>query len=730
MSYRHTIGGATYVFDDLKRLMACATPHRSGDVLAGVAARSGQERAAAQFALADAQLTDFLNESVIPYETDEVTRLIFDTHSREAFAQISHLTVGGLRDWLLSPAATAELLAALSRGLTPEMAAAVVKIMRLQDLVLVGQKCHVVTKFRNTIGLPNTLSTRLQPNHPTDDLRGIAASLLDGLLLGSGDAVIGINPATDSVDAYIRIVEMLDVFRDRFSMPGQTCVLAHVTTAVAAMEARAPVDIVFQSVAGSQAANRGFGIDLALLQDAHELAVSLNRGTVVNNVMYFETGQGSALSSNSHHGVDQQTMEARAYAVARQFSPLLVNTVVGFIGPEYLYNGKQIARAGLEDHCCGKLLGLPMGCDVCYTNHAEADQDDMDSLLTLLCVAGCTFVMGIPGADDIMLNYQSTSFHDALYVRRVLGKTPSPEFLQWLVKMGIFDKGGVRKELSKVSSSENAMVRALTDGTLNAMSPDPAVELEQSVWGGLKKFTSARIGIEPTGVSQPTAANLQFQWDHAQARDAVRSELDVGALISEFDLIGLRSVPVTTMADTRSNYLLYPNLGRSLSETSVDRLNNVSHGFDVVFVIADGLSAKAVQSHAVSLVHSVVCNLDPTSWTIAPIIVVEQGRVAVGDHVANMVKADLVVVLIGERPGLCSADSLGVYLTWHPYSATMDSERNCISNVRPEGLTVSEAAQKLLLLMLSARRLGLTGVGLKADEAELLSSAPGIALLN
>jgi ethanolamine ammonia-lyase large subunit len=438
----HTIGSRTYRFADLRDLLAKATPARSGDYLAGVAAGSAEERVAAQMALADLALTVFLNEAVIPYETDEVTRLIVDTHDAAAFAPIRHLTVGGLRDWLLGDAADAAMLARVAPGITPEMAAAVAKIMRIQDLVLVARKCRVVTSFRNTLGLAGRLSTRLQPNHPLDDASGIAASLFDGLMYGSGDAVIGINPATDNVAQVVHLVGMLDEIIARYAIPTQSCVLTHVTNTMAAMARGAPVDLVFQSIAGTQGANASFGIDLALLREAHAGALALGRGTVGDNVMYFETGQGSALSAGAHHGVDQQTCEARAYAVARAFRPLLVNTVVGFMGPEYLYDGKQIVRAGLEDHFCGKLLGLPMGCDVCYTNHAEADQDDMDVLLTMLGAAGCTFVMGVPGADDVMLNYQTTSFHDALYARRALGLRPAPEFETWLQGMGIFAGAG------------------------------------------------------------------------------------------------------------------------------------------------------------------------------------------------------------------------------------------------------------------------------------------------
>ncbi|APA66982.1 ethanolamine ammonia-lyase subunit EutB [Janthinobacterium sp. 1_2014MBL_MicDiv] len=440
--FSHTIDSHAYAFASLKELLAKATPPRSGDVLAGVAAASARERVAAQLALADVPLLTFLNEALVPYEDDEVTRLIIDSHDRAAFAPIAHLCVGDFRDWLLDDATDTALLSQVAAGITPEMAAAVSKIMRLQDLVLVARKCRVVTAFRNTLGLAGRLSTRLQPNHPTDDATGIAASMLDGLLLGSGDAVIGINPATDNVAQVVSLLQLLDAVIDQYQIPTQSCVLTHVTNTLEAIRRGAPIDLVFQSVAGTQAANRSFGIDLALLAEGRAAALSLGRGTVGQHVMYFETGQGSALSAGAHHGMDQQTCEARAYAVARAFQPLLVNSVVGFIGPEYLYDGKQILRAGLEDHFCAKLLGLPMGCDVCYTNHAQADQDDMDALLTMLGVAGCNFIMGVPGADDIMLGYQSTSFHDALYARRVLGLRPAPEFEAWLARMRITDARG------------------------------------------------------------------------------------------------------------------------------------------------------------------------------------------------------------------------------------------------------------------------------------------------
>ncbi|MDD2800168.1 MAG: ethanolamine ammonia-lyase subunit EutB [Methylococcales bacterium] len=436
MNYFATVHSKGFNFRDLRTLMAKASPLRAADVLAGLAADSEVERAVAQRLLAEVPLRQFLEDPLIPPEIDEVSKLILDQHDTLAFTPIAGLTVGEFRDWLLADTSD---LSTLSAGLTPEMVAAVCKIMRNQDLIAVARRCRVVTRFRNTIGLPGRLSTRLQPNHPTDDPRGIAASILDGLLYGSGDAVIGINPATDNLDNVHTLLNLLDGIISHHKIPTQSCVLTHVTTSMELMRRGAPVDLVFQSIAGTEAANRSFGVDLSMLREAKAMVESLGRGGQGNNLMYFETGQGSALSANAHHGVDAQTCEARAYAVAREFSPLLVNTVVGFIGPEYLYDGKQIIRAGLEDHFCGKLLGLPMGCDICYTNHAEADQNDMDNLLTLLGVAGCNFIMGIPGADDVMLAYQSTSFHDALYLRQVLGLRPAPEFEAWLENMGIFD---------------------------------------------------------------------------------------------------------------------------------------------------------------------------------------------------------------------------------------------------------------------------------------------------
>lgn len=460
MSYQTTLQKKKFVFKDLKTLLARASPERSADNLAGIAAHSEIERVAAQMVLAEVPLKAFLNEAFVPYEEDEITRLIFDTHDKEAFKPISHLTIGEFREWLLSYQTTEHLLAKVKYGVTPEMAAAVSKLMRIQDLITVAKKCRVVTRFRTTIGLEGRFSTRLQPNHPTDDMKGIFASMMDGLLLGNGDAVIGINPATDNPEHVMQMLKMLDEVRLQLGVPTQSCVLSHLTTTLECMEKGAPVDLVFQSIGGTEKANHSFGISLAMLDEANRKARDLQRGTVGHQVMYFETGQGAALSANAHHGMDAQTAEARSYAVARYFDPLLINSVVGFIGPEYLYNGKQIIRAGLEDHFCAKLMGLPMGCDVCYTNHADADQDDMDALLTLLAAAGCSYVMGVPGADDIMLSYQSTSFHDALYIRKILGLKPAPEFEAWLEQIGLWNMNEIQlnaktKLLINLSHKEN-----------------------------------------------------------------------------------------------------------------------------------------------------------------------------------------------------------------------------------------------------------------------------------
>ena len=740
--YAFTIGARRYAFGDLKTLLAKATPLRSGDQLAGIAAESGEERVAAQYAIADLPLATFLSETVVPYEDDEVTRLIVDSHDRAAFALIAHLTVGDLRDWLLSDAATPKKLAALAPGVMPEMAAAVAKISGLQDLMVMAAKCSVVTRFRSTIGLPGRLAVRLQPNHPADDPRGIAASILDGLLLGAGDAVIGINPATDSPARAHQLLDMLDEIRARLDIPTQSCVLAHVTTTLALMRKRAPVDLVFQSIAGTQDANRSFGIDLALLAEARAAALALRRGTIGDNVMYFETGQGSALSANAHHDVDQQTLEARAYAVARAFKPLLVNTVVGFIGPEYLYDGKQITRAGLEDHFCGKLMGVPMGVDVCYTNHAEADQDDMDALLALLVAAGVSYVMGVPGADDIMLGYQSTSFHDALAMRDLFGRRPAPEFEAWLAQQGLMDaEKRIRprelpakfkallpdparrpRALSPQRRGEGAHAlsvwlearpmkrkRAPTKGTSPPPPPPP------DLWPSLRQLTAARIGLARSGASLATGPTLDFRLAHARARDAVHAPLDATRLLADLAPLGLPMLAVASAAQDRARYLMRPDLGRRLAPDATAVLAPHAGAYDLAVMIADGLSARAVQVHAAPLLAAALPHL--ADWCLAPLVVVRHGRVAIGDAVAAALGAPCVAILIGERPGLTAPDSMGAYLTWQPAAQTTDAERNCISNIRPEGIGYADAAQKLIALLRAIRARRVSGVRLK-DESD------------
>ncbi len=445
MAFTHTTRGERFAFADLRELLAKANERKSGDELAGIAACSERERAAAKFALADVPLAVIVANPVVDPNADDVTHLILESHDQRAFASLASLTVGEFREFLLDDATTPDTLHALHNAITPEIAAAVTKIMGNKDLVYVAAKIRNVTRCRNTIGERGVFGVRVQPNHPTDDLAGILVSSVDGLAFGCGDAVIGVNPSTDSVESVAAILRLLDRLIDTYSIPTQACCLAHITTQLAALDRGAPVDLLFQSIAGTQAANASFGVSLPMLKEGRERVLESHRkrdvAWVGDQVMYFETGQGSALSAEAHHGVDQLTLEARAYAVARVFDPFLVNSVVGFIGPEYLADERQITRAGLEDHFMGKLLGLPMGVDVCYTNHADADQNSADNLLMLLAAAGCNYVMGVPCSDDVMLNYQSTSYHDAATVRSLFGLTPAPEFAAWLEAHGIFQAG-------------------------------------------------------------------------------------------------------------------------------------------------------------------------------------------------------------------------------------------------------------------------------------------------
>ena len=728
---RYNIGsrGAHYSWPDLKTLMARATPHRSGDVLAGVAASSAQERVAAQLCLSEVPLACFLEEHLLAPEADEVTRLILETHDQAAFAPVANLSVGELRDWLLRYETDAPVLARLARGLTPEMVAALSKICGNQDLMLIASKCEVVTAFRDTIGQRGRLSTRIQPNHPTDDARGVAASTLDGLLMGGGDAVIGINPASDSVAAIETLIHLLAEIIEGFEIPTQSCVLAHVTTQIAAMERGVPVDLVFQSVAGTQAANASFGINLNILQEAFEGARSLNRGTVGRNAMYFETGQGSCLSAGAHFGIDQQTLEARAYAVARQFEPLLVNTVVGFIGPEYLYDGKQITRAGLEDHFCGKLLGVPMGCDICYTNHAQADQNDMDNLLVLLGAANCNFIMGVPGADDIMLGYQSTSFHDAQFLRQLLNKRPAPEFEAWLQKRGVVDSENhlqkVERVMAKLSANAPQSARALLPVAPDGNDEIAATKTEEiaALARDWKTHTSARILLPRAGASVATSERLNFAACHADARDAVNWPFDRETLASQLEKLGFVTLQLESDVPDRAAFLQRPDWGRRLSPRSrahLDELALESDGFDLAVIVSDGLSALAVERHAAQLLALMQPRLTSRGWSVAPVALVSNGRVALQDEIGEVLGAKLALILIGERPGLGVPDSLSAYLVCGPKIGNTDERRNCISNIRPAGLALQTAADKIEYLLEEMRASGVSGVALK-DNAPLLA---------
>ncbi len=725
MTYSIASRHSHFSWPDLKTLMARATPLRSGDLLAGLAAESAQERVAAQGCLSEVPLARFLEEHLVPPEKDEVTRLILERHDARAFAPVANLTVGEFRDWLLRYETGEEALRALALGLTPEMVAAVSKVCGNQDLILIASKCRVVSKFRDTIGQRGRLSTRLQPNHPTDDARGVAASVLDGLLMGSGDAVIGINPASDSVAAIENLIHLLAELIEGFQIPTQSCVLAHVTTQIKVIERGVPVDLVFQSIAGTQNANSSFGINLNILREAFEAARSLNRGTVGNNVMYFETGQGSCLSANAHGGVDQQTLEARAYAVAREFEPLLVNTVVGFIGPEYLYDGKQIIRAGLEDHFCGKLLGVPMGCDVCYTNHAQADQDDMDTLLVLLGAAGCNFVMGIPGADDIMLGYQSTSFHDAQFLRQTLGVKPAPEFEKWLFERGVTDESG------RIQPVERVAKRFGDSAPLSAHPLLPRVETSNATLAlSWAPFTSARLALPRAGASVATGERLDFHACHADARDAVHWPFNRERFTCELGTLGLASLLLDSDAPDRAAFLQRPDWGRRLSLRSRAELElcaanfhkTAPKGFDLAVVVSDGLSALAVERHARAFLELLKSCFEARAWNVAPVCVVSNGRVALQDEIGQVLNAELALILIGERPGLGVPDSLSAYAVFGPRVGNTDERRNCVSNIRPEGLPLAVAAHKIdyLLGEMHARRE--SGVALK-DASALVALA-------
>lgn len=727
-----------FQFDNLKLLMAKASPIRSGDQLAGIAAISLSENVAAQSVLSMLPLETFIQEWLIPPEQDEVTRLIIKQHDTNKFLPIAKMTIGELRDFLLSNACDEKQLNELQYALTPEMVAAVSKIMRNQDLISVAKKCRIVTAFRNTIGLPGRFATRLQPNDPTDNIDGIKSGIVDGLLYGCGDAVIGVNPATDNLNKIKNMLVALDNIRQQLNAPIQSCVLTHISNSILLAKEGVPIDLFFQSIGGSEAVNKSFGISLDMLREAYELGLSLKRGTISNNFMYFETGQGSALSANGHHGVDQQTIETRSYAVAREYSPLLVNTVVGFIGPEYLYDGKQITRAALEDHFCGKLLGLPMGVDVCYTNHAHADQNDMDNLLLLLAEAGCHFVMAVPGADDVMLNYQSTSFHDSRYIRNVTGLRPSPEFETWLENLNITNKNQLCQFYQPTPF--NRLLPSATIKTLTDTEIDPSSSLEQALQickhqqsdreYNLSQFSIARVGMGHTGGQLKTNDWLKFNYAHAQAKDAVYGELNIAMLVQYCKQNQLRYQGLSSQANDPEQFLLRPDLGQLLSSHSQHLLSN--HMFsqqDILIVISGGLSPNAINKNAIPFLETFLKLAQESDWSIASLMLVPRSRVALGDHINAYVNAKMVVMLIGERPGMTSPHSMGIYFTYDAKPGHTHDKRNCISNIHQQGLLPEKAAHHLHYLIQKAFQLGLTGVNLKDDySAEQIESPPQLSL--
>ncbi|MBS0210237.1 MAG: ethanolamine ammonia-lyase subunit EutC [Planctomycetes bacterium] len=744
MSYQAVIRGQRFHFADLRELLAKANEEKSGDQLAGLAATSQRERVAARWALADVPLHTFVDQPVVAPDGDEVSRLILDRYDQRAFAAIRTLTVGEFRNLILaSPADSAEICN-LQRAITPEMAAAVAKLMSNQDLILAASRIRNVSRLRNTLGQRGVLAVRVQPNHPADDLAGILLSAVDGLLFGCGDAVIGVNPAAESVDSVEAVLRGLDRLITTLGVPTQACCLAHISTQLACLERGAPVDLLFQSIAGTQGANDSFGVNLALLGEGRERVLEEHRRRgipwVGEDVMYFETGQGSALSAGAHQGVDQVTLEARAYGIAREFSPLLVNTVVGFIGPEYLYDERQITRAGLEDHFMGKLLGLPMGCDVCYTNHAAADQNSADNLLALLTAAGCNYFMGVPCADDVMLHYQSTSFHDTAAMRELFGLRPAPEFEAWLEARGLMRDG--RRLLpddrnrrpwlatieSVVAGREPANLPALT--TTPPAVPSSAIRASRAIElpADLGARTPARIFTGSSGTSYPSTVQLELREDHAAALDAVRDEIDIardfgGELSERFGLF-----EVSSAARTKHEYLLRPDLGRSLSESGRTLLvEHCQRGATIQVVIGDGLSAAAVRRQIPALLPALMNEFTSRRWTTGPVCFVRHARVGLMNEIGALVEPEVVLLLIGERPGLATAESLSAYLAYRPRPGHTDARRNLISNIHQRGIPCEVAAVRIARLieqLLAAQQSGIAVKESLAAPAAAITNAP------
>ena len=695
---------ATYRFRSVKEVLARANEARSGDELAGIAARSEQERIAAKAVLANLTLNDLRENPVVAYERDEVTRVIDDALDREAFATVRNNTVGEFRQWLLDDATTGDAILAAGRGITAEIAAAVAKLCTSLDLIAIASKIRVVTRARTTLGLPGRLSTRLQPNHPRDDLAGIAAAIYEGLAYATGDALIGINPCIDETDNVRRLLELTADIIERTGVPAQNCVLGHITTQMRALEAGTPMDIMFQSLAGTEKGNAGFGITVKMLDDGYAMMRETGR-LRAPNLMYFETGQGSELSADAHEGADQVTLEARCYGVARRYSPLLVNTVVGFIGPEYLYDAKQITRAGLEDHLMGKLLGVPLGADACYTNHARADQNDCENLAMLLAAAGCNYFMAVPMGDDVMLSYQSTSYQDAAALRAVLKLRPAPEFEEWCERRGI-----------------------LRDGRLAARAGDARLLMDSSSKTGgeagfdaMRRATPARLGVGRAGPRYTTAAMLSLRADHARAVDAVTT------LIARDWPRRNGLLEVHSQALTREDYLRYPERGRRLDAADAARLGRLaphrarskSAKPSVLLCVGDGLSSAAVEKNAAPLLRALTRRLAPRYRLLKPIFI-RNARVRIEDHLGEILRPDVVCLIVGERPGLATAESLSAYVIYRPTLKSIEPDRTVISNIHRGGISLADAARKIAALIDDTIRLRASGTAL----AQKTSPAP------
>lgn len=727
--YSARCGHESYSFPDLATLLAKANEEKSGDQLAGLAACSHRERVAAKIALADVRLSDFIETPVLEPEDDEVSELLLDTFDREKFRTIASWTVGELRNWLLANAHQPELLKEVGLAIVPEIAAAVAKLMSNKDLVYAVSRIRNITQLRSTMGGNGVLGIRIQPNHPTDDLQGILLSTLEGLSFGCGDALIGVNPATESVEVVGAILRILNQLIDQLNIPTQACCLAHITTQLQCLRQGIPLDLLFQSIAGTERANASFGVNLSLLKEGRqailESHVACPRNYIGNNVMYFETGQGSALSSESHHNIDQLTLEARAYGVARAFSPFLVNSVVGFIGPEYLYDERQITRAGLEDHFMGKLLGLPMGCDVCYTNHAAADQNSVDNLSLLLSFAGCNFFMGVPGSDDIMLNYQSTSFHDAAVLRRLTERTPTPEFSEWLCHSPL------PLAETSASSNSNSGEFCILESRRDLATPNAASlfgNIVQSVIAissslapiapcdstEMMKLTSARLSLGSCGKAMLTQAQLQLREDHALAVDAVQNEIRLSTDFSPAWVHNCGIIEVATKCNSKREYLLRPDLGRRFSDDSRrEILKQCPLRPDVQFIIGDGLSASAALQQAPELLSLLLSSAKEKQWKVGTPLFVRNCRVGILNDIGILLMPEIAVLLIGERPGLATSESLSVYMAFRPNEQHTDANRNLISNIHSAGIGLADARVRILRLIEQFLQLQSSGVHIK-----------------